>query len=547
MVSVPLAGALADRWFARRNHLPTPGRYTIATVRIPMRDGVELGADLYTPRGSSRGLVLIRGPYGRDPVMAMPAARLFAGQGYTVLFASSRGTADSGGVFDPMRDEVRDGQDTVTWMRRQPWYPGRFGTVGGSYLGYTQWAMLSRPPVDLAAAVVVMGPHDFARHTWDTGAARLDVIGWAELIATQASARNPLAMILAQATAPRRLRPILSATPTVPAADRHFATTAPWVHERLTRPDLADPFWARMQHADALERATCPVLVLAGWQDIFLAQSVEQYTRLAERGVDVALTVGAWAHADITFGAQRVMAPESLAWLDTHLAHARPGARATPVHVEVTGTDAWVRLPAWPPASDARTLHLAPGGRLTAHAPGSGVAGASFTYDPADPTPTVGGNLLGDGGYADDSALAARADVLAYDGDRLPADLTVMGVPSVRLVHASDLPDADLFVRVSEVDGAGRSRNVSEGYVRVGARDGAGSATVDLELLPVAHTFRAGHRVRLLVAGGSFPQFSRNPGTGENPLTAARLARNRHTVVHADGGSALTLPVTAAA
>ncbi|UUT36194.1 CocE/NonD family hydrolase [Microbacterium elymi] len=257
--------------------------YRVSGLRIPLRDGITLGADLYTPAGESKGLLLTRGPYGRGRMIARRMAGPWAAQGWTVLFVSSRGTADSGGQFDPMRTEQADGQDVAAWMREQDWYPGRFATVGGSYLGYTQWAMLADPPADLVAAVVLMGPHDFSRHAWGTGTFTLDLFGWTEQTVVLGG-RGILRTILGMITANRRLRPVLQATPTVDAAVAHFGDAAPWLRDRLVRDDLADPYWAPMQHTEALERTDIPVLILGGWQDIFLRQSIQQYRRLARAG-----------------------------------------------------------------------------------------------------------------------------------------------------------------------------------------------------------------------------------------------------------------------
>ena len=171
-----------------------------------------------------------------------------------------------------------------------------------------------------------------------------------------------------------------------------------------------------------------------------------------------------------------------------------------------------------------QVLYVQPGGRL-ADAPPSATAPASvFTYNPADPTPTVGGRLLSpEGGYRDDTRLAQRADVLSFTGDPLPADLYVVGIPVVELAHTSDNPHNDVFVRVSEVDARGRSVNVTDGFRRLTTDSG----TVRIELDAIAHRFHAGSRIRLLVAGGSHPRFARNLGTGEPPISGRRL-RARH-------------------
>ena len=114
-------------------------------------------------------------------------------------------------------------------------------------------------------------------------------------------------------------------------------------------------------------------------------------------------------------------------------------------------------------------------------------------------------------------------------------------MPYVELAHAADIAYADVFVRLSEVDAKDRSHNVSDCFIRLGPTR---SSPLRVDLDAVAHRFRAGHRIRLMVAGGSHRRFARNLGTGEPPLTARRLVRSTHTVAHGRGGtSRLVLPV----
>jgi putative CocE/NonD family hydrolase len=542
-----LGGRMVDVLATRLLGLPpATARYTVTRkIPIPMRDGVDLAADLYRPSGDAAGTVLARGPYGRGPGMALTLARIFAARGYQVLFVSSRGTFGSGGEFDPMRTEAVDGQDVVAWLREQPWFTGTFATVGGSYLGHTQWALLADPPPELAAAVIGVGPHDFSRHLWGTGAFNLDLVFWSEMIAHQEDG-SMIGGLIRNGTVRRRLRPVLDGLPLADTADAHFAGRAPWFRYRATHPDLTDPYWAPMQHGGALDHAEVPVLLMSGWHDLFLGQTIEQYTRLHERGVDVALTVGPWTHLDFAGKGAPLTGQESLDWLDEHLAHRTRRRRRAPVRIFVTGAGEWRALSAWPQDTAPHTLHLRSGGGLTVAAPDS--AGKSsgkpsvFIFDPADPTPTVGGPLLSGGGSVDDRRLAARPDVLTFTGEPLDRDLEVLGKPRVELAHTTDNPHADLFVRISEVDPRGRSRNVTETYLRLDPDRDPGPVTLDLR--DTAHRFRAGNRVRLLVAGGSHPQYARNLGTGENPGTGTELRTTRHTVGHGEGGvSRLVLPV----
>jgi predicted acyl esterase len=515
---MPLLDRLADRVF----RLPAAtGPYRVDRgLRIPLRDGVTLSADHYTPAGPAAGTILVRGPYGRHFPYDVLYARPYAARGYHVLFVSVRGTAASGGDFDPMRTEHDDGQDVVAWLIAQPWFTGTFATIGPSYLGFTQWAILADPPAELTRAVVTVGPHDFSRHTWGSGAFALDLVGWSDMIAQQprSDARpRVLRTMLRRSARERMLRRVRDSLPLADVADRHFNGAAPWFRDRATRPDLADPYWTPMRQTAALDRAGIPILLLSGWQDMFLGQTIEQYTHLRERGVPVALTIGPWAHVDTVGRGSRIGIPETLDWLAGR-------DRPAPVHLYVTGANEWRHLPSWPPPTVKQPFALTAGG---------------FTFDPADPTPTVGGPLLEGGGYVDDGRLAARADVLTSTGDVLTADLEIAGAPIAELIHRTDNPHADLFVRLSEVDARGRSRNVTEGYVRLDpTRE---DSSVRLPLLPAAHRFRAGSRIRVLVAGGSHPQYARNLGTGENPGTGTRLVPARHTVAE---GSRLLLPVT---
>ena len=160
--------------------------YTIQAVKIPMRDGIELAADFYAPKLPDKqvpaGLIMIQCCYGRGAAVSFINARVYAARGFQALFVSTRGTSGSGGIFDAASNEQSDSQDIVVWMRQQTWYPGFFATVGASYLGYSQWALLRDPPADCVASVILVGPHDYGWHTWGTGSFRMDRVSWSDLM-----------------------------------------------------------------------------------------------------------------------------------------------------------------------------------------------------------------------------------------------------------------------------------------------------------------------------------------------------------------------------
>jgi uncharacterized protein len=533
----------------RMLRLPGPAiRYTVTSVKIPMRDGVELLADRYEPAGEPVGTVLVRGPYGRGFPFSLMFGALYAARGYRVLIQSVRGTFGSGGTFTPMQHEVADGADTVAWLRQQPWFTGRFATIGISYLGFTQWALLQDPPPELAAAVIIAGPHDFSESAWGTGSFTVnDFLGWSYLVAGQEDFGRIRAGIR-QLTAQKSVVRAAGELPLGAAGRELLGTGAPWWESWLDHPEDNEPFWESMRFGTALDRVQVPVLLIGGWQDLFLQQTLQQYRHLRDRGVDVALTMGPWTHTQLLVQGLRTISQETKDWLDTHLGSRPAESRRGRVHFFVAG-EGWREAADWPPSTREHALYLQPGGGLTdtppssaAGSPASAVASVRFRYDPADPTPTVGGRLLSpDGGYRDDTALAARSDVLSFTTDVLDDDLCVQGNPIAELAHTSDNPHVDVFVRISEVFPAkganGRSQNVTDGYRRLtDATD-----FVRLELDAIAHRFRAGSRIRVLIAGGSHPRYTRNLGTGEATATGSQLKASTHELHF--GASRVVLPV----
>jgi len=543
--TIALARLLARSWSLP----PRRNRVTVARdLRTPMADGTVLLADHYIPvTGAPAATVLVRTPYGRVGPQGGLTGVLIAERGYHVLIQSCRGTFGSGGAFEPMRNEIADGQDTVRWLREQEWFDGRLATYGLSYLGFVQWALAMDPPPELRAAIVQVGPHDFSRAAYHNGAFDLhNFLGWSNMVAHQEDTGQVRGM-LRMATAERKLRPALNHLPLRVGARELLADRALWFEGWLEHPDLSDDFWQPLRCRAALDRITVPTLLVGGWQDLFIEQTLEQYRVLAGRGVPTRLLVGPWAHLDVAVrGGAAVV--ESLAWLDRYAGPAaEPAAEpaaAGPVRLFVGGAGEWREYQDWPPPGTQRQRwHLGPAGTLT---PGEVAAAepASFRYDPADPTPSVGGAVMTrTAGVRDNRPVEARGDVLLFTSAPLERPVEIAGEVTAEVALTRDNPHADLFVRLCDVDGRGRSRNVCDGIVRLAGSDPL-TGTARVSLIGVAHRFMAGHRVRLQVAGGAHPRFARNPGNGG--VDAARsdlVATGYHVGIGGPDGSAVVLPV----
>ena len=520
------------------------GGYRVArAIPVPTRDGIQLMTDHYIPEGTANGTILMRGPYGRGFPINTTFGALFAGAGFHVLIQSVRGTFGSTGTHEPFVTEASDGQDTVAWLRTQPWFDGRLALMGGSYLGLCAWALLEDPPPELRACVIVVGPHDFAQAMYGTGAFSLAMgFGWSEAMATQEMG-GALGRLSNMLTAEKRTHPGLHDLPLARAAEPLMHGRAPWYNDWLTHEDPADSFWEGYRHPRALQKVEVPTLLVGGWQDIFLDQTIEQYRTLHDRQVDVALTVGPWTHLETVGKGAGFISRESLDWLDHHLAGETGGERDAPVHLFVTGAEEWRSYPDWPPAAQPDVYNIDDDGVLGRVA-GGGTS--TFVFDPADPTPAVGGPLLHPrhAGVKDNRDLEARSDVVTFTSSPLSADMDIIGTPQVELELQVDNPHADVFVRLCDVDSRGRSGNFTDALQRLDPSVPAGEVQrVTLPLRPCAHRLLAGHSLRLQVSGGAHPRYVRNYGTGEPLTTGETLVPCAHTVLHA--GTRVTLPIPA--
>ncbi|GCB51683.1 CocE/NonD family hydrolase [Streptomyces sp. NL15-2K] len=507
-------------------------------LAVPAADGSPLITDHYFPRADGDfPTLLVRSPYGRGLPWSPMYGMLFAEQGFHVVLQSCRGTGGSGGEFDLWRNEAADGRATVSWLREQPWFNGTLGTVGPSYLGYVQWALALDPPPELKAMVVQVGLHDPYALFHTDGVLQLEN---ALLVGAGMTHQHRGIAPFARATLrlQRRLRAIITARP-LRGAYASALGDIPWLDDVMTHQDAGDPYWNGASLARAAERMSVPTSLITGWYDALVDQSFEQYARLRQAGCDTALLVGPWTHASALQQGWPEVFAESLAWLRAHLCAEPSGLRPTAVRVHVGGEDAWRDLDDWPLSPGTTSWFPTPDGHLTQQAPADSVPLTSFRYDPADPTPSIGGPLLSrTAGPRDNSALEAREDVLTFTGPQLAEPVDILGPVAARLSISTDTGYTDVFARLCDVDAQGRSTNVCDGLARL-RTVGQAPSEVTVPMSTTAYRFSAGHRIRWQISGGAHPRYARNPGTGKSPADAVDFIPTRITL-HTD--SALILP-----
>jgi uncharacterized protein len=498
-----------------------------------MDDGVVLLADRFVPRDSGNApVVLVRTPYGRRGAVGLIYGRLIAERGFQVVVQSVRGTFGSGGTFAPF-DERADGLATLRWLEAQPWCTGRIGMIGSSYMGLVQWAVATDPMV--AALAPAITASQFHSQAYAGGAISLDTaLSWTYIIAAQ-ERRGALPRL---AVGLRRTLPrLLDELPLGEIDSLLAGEELPFYREwfRQTAPD--EPYWATRDYSGDVADVTAPVQLIGGWYDIFLPWLLADHEALAAAGRRTQLVIGPWAHTST--GLLNTSLREGIAWLRANLLGDPRGLSPAPVRVWVGGEDRWRELEAWPPPqAHPWTLHLQPGGGLGEERPPAGAEPDRFRYDPAHPTPAVGGPvLLARQPVTDNRELEARPDVLTYTTAPLDTDMVAIGPVHAEIHLRSSLEHTDVFVRVCDVLPSGPSLNVCDALVRLTPEAPAvvepdGSRRVSVELWPTAYCFRRGHRLRVQVSSGAHPRYARNPGTGEDPATATRLVVADQEILH---------------
>ncbi|MFI1212943.1 CocE/NonD family hydrolase [Streptomyces sp. NPDC020802] len=509
-------------------------------LRVPMSDGVELLADRWAPRAGGEGLptALIRSPYGRRGPLGTFMARPLAERGYQVLFQSVRGTFGSGGTFEPMRQERADGLATLDWLVKQPWCGDAVVLFGVSYLGHAQWAVADQLPSQVKAMIPVVTESALTLEFLRADGMSLETpFGWGVLVGTQ-DRPVPIAL-LRQPIQARKTARALWTLPLGRADVAAFGGRSAYIQDILTH-DADDPRWDGFDHRDRVADVTVPVSSIGGWYDIFLPGQLRDFRILQDAGRPARLTVGPWTHTRLDNKVFDEAVEFGLA-----LARGEQPPECPPVRLYVMGEETWCDFESWPPTGYApQRFHLHSGGVLTGEPP-TGSEPDHYHYDPADPTPAVGGvRMVKDCGRVDNTGLEARPDVLTYTTPALEQDVEVIGEVSAEIWFHSSLSHADVFVRLCDVDPAGRSWNICDGLVSLTDADAPRCATI--QLWPTAHCFKRGHRIRVQVSSGAFPRFARNPGTGERRATATTLLAAVQTVHHDPARpSAIVLPVRA--
>ncbi|MGE5262198.1 MAG: CocE/NonD family hydrolase [Acidobacteriota bacterium] len=540
-------------------------------VRVPMRDGVELSADVYRPVESKSGerfpVILGRTPYNKALAQkkTLDDFKKFVEHGYIVVWMDVRGRGDSDGEFVPYRNDGRDGYDAIEWCAAQSWSTGKVGTLGGSYAGRIQWLAALEQPPHLTAMIALVTPSDpFVE--WPTGTDGPMHICWFHMTSGRVSQNAEVIDWM----------PIYEHLPLM-TMDEAAGRIVPRWREDLKHTRM-DEYWQAICYQNQFEKINVPVMHISGWYDDEQVGTPMNFVGMTMRGAtefarsNQRLLMGPWGHAinaasklgEVDFGPGAIidLREAERKWFDRWLKGKESDGESS-VRIFVMGENKWRDEAEWPPARAQRTLFYLHSdgnansrlgdGRLSTVVPGDEKPD-QYRYDPARPVPFITEPTSYQIGGPDDySAVERRDDVLVYKTEPLGQDTEVTGTVRVEFYASSSAVDTDFMAKLVDVHPNGLVQRLCDSMVRARFREGMDKPKLiepgkiykySIDLWNTAQVFFKGHRVGLEISSSAFPKYDRNLNTGEDLGTSTRMIAADQTIYHsARYPSALILPV----
>ena len=546
-------------------------------VRTPMRDGVELSADVWMPaEGGPFPTIIIRTPYLKTMVMddfsLAGWATYFAERGYAVAIQDTRGRGDSDGEFDFFFQEGEDGYDTIEWMAAQPWSNGDVCTAGVSYLGTDQWLAAREHPPSLRCMVATAAAGRWMHELPYYGGAWM--MAWSLDWINGTSGRN-----MQTNTAGMDMESVYWHRPLI-TQDDVMGRDMPLFNDFLENSTMNE-YWERLHFTEEDFRGLdLPVLHVTGWFDgdqpgaMFYWDGMMAHSPAADRQYMLA---GPWGHAETFIGGTLTLGDmefephalvdneaEHLAFFDHYLKGTADSYDQPRARIYVVGAEEWREFDQYPPADiQATSLYLSSGGNansivgdgaLSWSPPADDSPPDEFTFDPRRPVPaSAGATFLGE----DRTPLHRRDDVLVYTSEEIAEAVEIVGRVVIEFHAATDARDTDFVASIMDVHPDGRAVNLGPniGVVRARYRNGFDReelltpgevARYEIDLGHIAHSFEPGHKIRIDLTSSAYPAIAPNQNTGNPVATDTEWNTANQIIFHSrEYPSRIILPVRA--
>lgn len=492
---------------------------------IKSEDSIRLATDIYLPPGKGPfPCILMRTPYNK--IHGRQVSKPFLERGWAVVAQDCRGKFESNGVYEPFRHERPDGLATLDWIRAQPWCNGKVGGWGGSYGGFTQWAVADR--LDVIVPLVT--------------SANMYELVFPEALFSLATLLNwslPNGSKTFNEVDPEKMKESYYVLP-LSTADEATVRQIDFLDEMLAHPHM-DSYWGAMNHRAPIG---CPVFSVAGWYDIFLMSQIRDFEMLGpSRHPDSRLIIGPYAHGKITIetdfgdaGDLGLMNEKGMDFVSKVLDENeigeddKPGSKAYSLFI--MNRNEWVESDCWPPAQTSATPFYLHHNGLISRDHNRTQKVFEYSYDPSDPYPSIGGTYLGVGvGPAWQNPNVDRPDQVVFESKVLEKDLVLLGPVDATIYVGTDAPSTDFFVSLQDVRPDGKIINIQEGggTIYSDPRAGASPKRADISLWATGYQLDKGHRIRVVISSSLFPRYNRNLNSGEDIFFAktARIARQK--------------------
>ena len=545
-------------------------------VKVPMRDGVKLSANIWRPKAEGKfPVIFMYNPYDNTSRRYDRKAQYFVPRGYVFAAIDVRGRYDSEGAsylyWDPdWRNGKFDGQDVYdcqTWLGEQPWSTGKIGMSGGSYLGFVQWmgAPLANPY--LTTLIPYVSPDDHYDNVFPNGAFQLSnsLALLSSLGNLTANNNRDLGSYFYNWDKLYRHLPIRTMDEAL------FGQTDILWQDLVDHPDN-DHYWrfsvgdrprAGEMSAGKYPQVKVPTLNITGWYDQVSQATINNYLGMVRYGPEELrdqhhLLVGPWRHGvgprevgDLDYGPEADVdfLPIELRWYDYWLKGIDNGMMdEPPVDIFVMGENRWRSEQEWTLSRAQETkYYFHSSGRANTRfgdgslntTPPADEPTDSFVYDPEDPVPTYGGNM--GGGPRDQRAIQRRDDVLVYTGETLEKDTEVTGRILTKVYAASSATDTDFTAKLVDVHPNGYAQLLAEGIIRARYRNSFKKQELltpeevyeyTVDLWSVSHVFQKGHKIQVEISSSNFPKYDRNPNTGHKFGEDAELEKATQMMYH---------------
>ncbi len=558
-----------------------PGRLKL-NIPVPMRDGVDLSADIWFPPTSQGDgpwpVLLLRTIYDNQEARYIEWTREFTARGYAVVMQDCRGRGDSDGEWEPYVCELYDGYDTHEWIGQQNWCDGNIGTFGLSYPGFTQTLPATLRSKYLKAVAPIASQQDNYGHHRVDGVIHHNV-SFAFLNMLGRSMQYESLKHFDQDT-------FFFALPLDTAMEK-VSTTHPY-YAGVIAHEQYDEWWSSYSLRDKYDQVDIPSYFITGWFDSLSNENFKLFNgwsknaRSEEARKKTKLLVGPWSHqiapwgrvpmgengeyADRTFGKQALsdVIEMHMHWYDQQLKGINTGIDdEAPIRLFVMGENVWHDEYEWPLARTEWTkyyLHSSGNasgkyGTLSVKAPSSEEPVDQFIYDPANPVASLGSQYqtFDFCGPHDRSELQQRDDILTFTTAPLTEDTEVTGPIRATIWASSDAIDTDFTAALTDLEPDGKAIALCEGIVRTRFRNGTDKPEMmtpgdiyefEIDMWNTSNMFKNGHSIRVEISSSNFPRYNRNLNSGNPIATDTEITIANQTIYHdSDHPSHVTLPV----